>query len=153
MREGDYDATVLALAGLNRIGRSAELSEIFAPEVMIPAPGQGALAVELRSQDQELLAVLGAIDNATDRLVTTAERAVLRGLGASCATPIGAFARFDRGELSLTTELAVEATGEAIRVSKSIQCTPHDLDEAENLGLQAAAEMLKSEIADRAALK
>jgi hydroxymethylbilane synthase len=153
VREGAYDATILALAGLNRIGRAAEASEIFSPEVMIPAPGQGALAIELRTQDKELAAVLGAINNASDLLVTTAERAVLRGLGASCATPIGASARFEKGELILIAELAIESTGQAVRVSRSIMSDVHNLEQAEELGLSVAAEMLKSEIADQAALK
>lgn len=151
--EGTVDATVLALAGLNRIGRSDVANEIFPTDTMIPAPGQGALAIETRANDEQLATVLSVIDSAVDRLSTTAERAVLRGLGASCATAIGASATFDGALLSLVAELAVEESGESCRVTRTVKCEPHALDTAERLGLALARELLASEISHKAALK
>jgi hydroxymethylbilane synthase len=153
VRSGEFDATVLAIAGLRRIGRESEAAEIFGAHQMVPAPGQGALAVELRTADVELAAVLGAIESAEDRLATTAERAVLRGLNASCATAIGAHASVADGQLQLTAELAVEATGESLRVTGSVSCDSYNLEAAEQLGQSLAVELLVSEIADRAALR
>jgi hydroxymethylbilane synthase len=153
VEQGKFDATVLALAGLSRLGKSDLATEIFPTDFMIPAPGQGALAVELRTEDLELRSVVGALMKPLDLLTTTAERAVLRGLRATCATPIGAFAEYRDGSLRLSADLGVEATGESVRFQESVNCEIQDLAAAEKLGRLMASKLLDSEVAGRSALK
>jgi hydroxymethylbilane synthase len=92
VRNGEYDAAVLAAAGLLRLGLKAEVSQWLEADVMLPAPGQGALALQCRADDTETLGLLAAIDDAQARAETTAERAFLRKLGAGCAAPVAALA-------------------------------------------------------------
>ena len=92
VREGELDAVVLAYAGLARIGRTDQVSEIFEPDNMLPAPGQGALAVECRTADTELAELLGRVDHAPTRAAVTAERSLLAALEAGCTAPVGAYA-------------------------------------------------------------
>ncbi|WP_051830128.1 MULTISPECIES: hydroxymethylbilane synthase [Streptomyces] len=93
---GELDAVVLATAGLNRLGRSAEISQHLDPEVMIPAPGQGALAIECTSADPALTAALSALDHAPTRVAVAAERALLATLEAGCSAPVAALATWGR---------------------------------------------------------
>ena len=102
--DGDLDAVVLAVAGLTRLGRAAVISEILAPELMLPAPAQGALAVECRSDDDVTCGLLASLDHRDSRLRALAERAVLAAVGASCASAIGALAQFDGGRLVLDAD-------------------------------------------------
>jgi hydroxymethylbilane synthase len=88
--DGDYDAAVLAVAGLQRLGLHDLIDEVFQPPMMLPAPGQGALGVQARAGD--LLDVLRAIDHFETRAAVTAERAFLRTLEAGCGLPVGAYA-------------------------------------------------------------
>ncbi|MFG3226429.1 hydroxymethylbilane synthase [Kitasatospora sp. NPDC048194] len=89
---GELDAVVLATAGLNRLGRSAEISQHLDPELMIPAPGQGALAIECAAADAGLIAALAALDHAPTRVAVAAERALLAALEAGCSAPVAALA-------------------------------------------------------------
>jgi hydroxymethylbilane synthase len=93
VRDGEYDATVLAAAGVRRIGLEDEVAEWLEPETLLPAPGQGALAVQCRAGDERILELLAAIDDPEARATTTAERTFLRALGAGCAAPVAAHAR------------------------------------------------------------
>lgn len=86
---GDVDALVLAVAGLSRLGRSDRVSEVLAPETAPPAPGQGALAVQVRASDSGLRRALTAIDDTATRQAVTAEREVLRLSGGGCRAPLG----------------------------------------------------------------
>lgn len=95
VRSGEVDAVVLAAAGLRRLGRMHEASEILGFDQMLPAPGQGALAVECRAPDHDVLARCAALDDTVTRVATGAERAVLRRLEAGCTAPIGALAQGD----------------------------------------------------------
>ncbi len=92
VRRGEYDAAVLAAAGIRRLGLEGAVTEWLEPETILPAPGQGALAVQCRSEDERVLALLAAIDDPGARATTMAERAFLRALGGGCATPVGAYA-------------------------------------------------------------
>ncbi len=94
VREGEYDAVVLAAAGVRRLGLDAEVSEWLPVGRMLPAPGQGALAVQCRADDP-VLSLVAAIDDPEARATTTAERVFLRELGAGCAAPVGAHAEPD----------------------------------------------------------
>jgi hydroxymethylbilane synthase len=92
VRDGELDAVVLAYAGLARIGHTDVVSEIFEPADMVPAPGQGALAVECLTDDGELVALLATIDHPATRAAVTAERSLLAALEAGCSAPVGAYA-------------------------------------------------------------
>jgi hydroxymethylbilane synthase len=98
---GETDALALACAGLDRLGLGARIAERLDPEIMPPAPGQGAIAVQVRSDDERMLAVAGTIDDPGTRLAVEAERAFLRASGGGCRAPIGALATLVDGELDL----------------------------------------------------
>ncbi|WP_406090172.1 hydroxymethylbilane synthase [Kitasatospora purpeofusca] len=99
---GELDAVVLATAGLNRLDRSAEITEHLDPELMVPAPGQGALAIECAAADTALAAALAALDHAPTRVAVAAERALLATLEAGCSAPVAALAGWShRSELRL----------------------------------------------------
>lgn len=148
--DGEFDAIVLAAAGLNRVGRSDKITEYFTKEMLLPAPAQGALAVECRSEDSELLHSLSLLDHPLTRFVTTAERAVLVGIGATCATAIGAHAEFDQDELTLTAELSAsdeDVHERAVKVQKKIGVG--DIHLAHQLGLELAQEILETPLGSR----
>jgi len=102
LRAGDYDALVMAAAGLKRLGLNPAHATPLDPVEFVPAVGQGVLAVEARQADRELLEVLRAVDDTRTRLAALAERAFLARLEAGCHTPVAAYARLDGGTLELT---------------------------------------------------
>jgi len=108
VRDGSYDATVLALAGLRRLALAVDDAEILTLAQCPPAPGQGALAVQCRRGDAALATTLARLDHAPTRRAVTAERALLRALGASCALALGAHARVAGGEIVLEAALATD---------------------------------------------
>ncbi len=101
LRRGDYDAIVLAKAGLDRLGLSGNISQILSHDVSLPAAGQGAIGIEARAGDAETLRVLTALEDAETRSAVTAERSALAGLGGGCQLPIGAWGRVENGKLFL----------------------------------------------------
>ena len=134
---GEVDAVVLAYAGLARIGRLDAVTQIFDPDEMLPAPGQGALAVECRSDRPDLADLLAAVDDPATHAATTAERTLLAALEAGCSAPVGGYAAGADG-LRLRA-VVVAADGEtALRASAS-----GPADEAEHLGRSVAAELLR----------
>ena len=146
--EGRVDAVVVARAGLLRLGRAAEATEVIDPLVMLPAPGQGALAVECRdSADERLTAAAGALDDARTRAAVSAERAVLAALEAGCAAPLGALADVVEGddgdELFLRTVVA--SPDGTICVRRSVT---GPVGAADQLGKELAAQLLEEGIAD-----
>jgi hydroxymethylbilane synthase len=106
---GDYDGAVLAMAGLERLGLAARASQVFTLDEMTPAVGQGALAVEVRTDDAEAIAFVGAIDDAVTRAAVTAERAFLARLGAGCRMPVGAHATLAGANLTLRAMIGGDA--------------------------------------------
>jgi hydroxymethylbilane synthase len=134
---GEVDAVVLAYAGLARIGRLDAVTQIFDPDEMLPAPGQGALAVECRADRPDLADLLACADDPATRAATTAERTLLAALEAGCSAPVGGYAAGADG-LRLRA-IVVAADGEtALRASAS-----GPSDEAEHLGRSVAAELLR----------
>ena len=115
---GDVDAVVLALAGLDRLGRSDAATQVLDPETMLPAPGQGALAVETRSDlasaDPALYAALVELDDPDTRVAVVAERSLLAALEAGCSAPVGAYAVLHSGQ-----EATVHLTGAVVDVDGS----------------------------------
>lgn len=109
VRDGEYDAVVVAAAGLRRLGIAFDEREALPIELCPPAPGQGALAVQIRARDDKLAARLAALDDGATRLAVTAERALLRAMGASCEIPLGAIGRYASGLVELDAALVTPA--------------------------------------------
>ncbi len=106
LEEGEYDAIILASAGLNRLGLTQRIRTILNAEVMCPAAGQGALGIEVRAGDADTREHLRFLDDAAARATATAERALLNELGGGCQVPIGAFAEMRDGQVHLTGVVA-----------------------------------------------
>jgi hydroxymethylbilane synthase len=102
---GELDAVIMAYAGLERLGVRDEAWQVFSPEELLPAPAQGALAVECR-QDSAYMGALGELDHLWTRLAVTSERSVLAGVGATCTTAVAALATWEARTLTLTAELS-----------------------------------------------
>lgn len=120
VHEGHYDAAVLATAGLKRLQLEEEASAWLPLDIMLPAPGQGALAVQCRAADHETLALLQAIDHPATRRETTTERHFLEALGGGCSAPIAAYARSQGNHrLQMEALIAAPSGGSVIRVSGS----------------------------------
>lgn len=100
--EGRFDAIVLAVAGLKRLGLRDRISEILEPDLCLPAVGQGILAVEIREDDSETASLVEPLNDPVTEACATAERRFLAAMGGSCRIPIGGLARMDRGTLHLT---------------------------------------------------
>ena len=140
VRAGEYDAVVLARAGLARIGRLDDVTEVLDPLQMLPAPGQGALGVETRADDP-LALELAVLDDAATRAAVTAERTVLATLEGGCSAPIGVLAEVaegDDGDELWIRAVAMSPDG-TIAVRMSITGTP---DDAADLGARLATDML-----------
>ena len=134
---GEVDAVVLAYAGLARIGRLDVVSQVFEPEEMMPAPGQGALAVECLASRADLARLLGEIDDAASRAATEAERSLLAMLEAGCAAPVGAYAA-GTDDLRLEAIVVAPDGGEALRATAT-----GPAQQASQIGRDAAAELLR----------
>ncbi len=141
VRSGEYDAVVLARAGLARIGRLDDATEVLDPLQMLPAPGQGALAVECRADDADLVRDLARLDDPATRAAVTAERAVLATLEGGCSAPIGALAEVaegDDGDELWVRAVAMSPDG-TLSVRMSATGTP---EHAADLGARLATDML-----------
>jgi hydroxymethylbilane synthase len=106
LASGDYDAIILAAAGLNRLGKKEFIRQVIPIETMCPAAGQGALAIEIRAGDAAIAQHIRFLDNNSARTSTTCERALLEKLGGGCQVPIGAFAEMRAGRLHLEAVVA-----------------------------------------------
>ena len=135
----EYDAVVLAAAGIERLGRANEITEYLALEKFFPDPGQGALAVEIRADDPGLMQLLSQLNHAPTRAAVMAERAFLRALGGGCRMPIGAFAEMRGADLHLS---AIIASDDGARVTRGE--THGDPGHAEALGAELAARLNES---------
>lgn len=132
---GDFDATVLALAGLRRLGQESRANHIFGFEEMLPAPAQGALAVECRTADTATRQALSAIDDPQLRQVVTAERTFLAAIDGGCAFPAAAYAEHFGSTLKLNALIASEG-----RIIRSKMAGPAET--AGGLGKQLAEELM-----------
>ncbi len=146
--DGELDGVVLAYAGLARIGYAHTATQVFEPDEMLPAPGQGALAVECRDADAELAALLEAVTDQASLAAVTAERSLLEALEAGCSAPVGAYAagtrqlRMQAAVMSTDGSRVLRAHGDAPPTSSS------PLIDAWQLGRDLAAELLRSGASD-----
>jgi hydroxymethylbilane synthase len=138
---GDYDGVLLARAGLLRLGRADEATEVIDPLQMLPAPGQGALACECRADDDATIHLLSGLDDSDTRAAVTAERSLLATLEAGCSAPVGALAEVAQGDDG--DELWLRAVVGSTSGSPTIRLSATGLpSEAAAVGERLAAEML-----------
>lgn len=146
VRDGELDAVVLAAAGLNRIGRGDEATDLLSVDNVLPAPGQGALAVECLASDTDLIAALAELDDPYTRAAVTAERALLAALEAGCSAPVGALADL-LADGQTVNEMRLRGVVGTLDGSTLVQLSttgpvPQSYDEAMALGRELADEML-----------
>ncbi|MFE3328665.1 hydroxymethylbilane synthase [Streptomyces sp. NPDC059176] len=146
VRNGELDAVVLAAAGLNRIGRIDDVTDFLSVDSILPAPGQGALAVECTAADAALTAALAGLDDPFTRAAVTAERSLLAALEAGCSAPVGALADLladgqDVHEMRLRGVVGTTDGSTLVQLSTTGP-VPSSQDEAVALGRELAAEML-----------
>jgi hydroxymethylbilane synthase len=134
---GEFDAIVLAKAGLDRLGLSQRITGVFSPETMLPAVGQGALGVECRADDRETRALLAKLDHAETRAAVTAERALLAELEGGCQVPLGAQGRVANHRLMLDAVVLALDGADALRRAAS-----GDPSQAEEIGRRLGRELL-----------
>jgi hydroxymethylbilane synthase len=134
---GDLDAVVLAYAGLVRIDRLDAVTQVFEADEMLPAPGQGALAVEVRADREDLVSLLARVDDPVSRAAATAERSLLAALQAGCLAPVGAYAA-GTDVVRLHAIVVAADGGTALRGS-----TEGPAAQAESLGRELAADLLR----------
>ncbi|MEV6687483.1 hydroxymethylbilane synthase [Streptomyces sp. NPDC051130] len=146
VRAGELDAVVLAAAGLNRIGRGGEATDLLSVDNVLPAPGQGALAVECLASDTALIAALAELDDPFTRAAVTAERSLLAALEAGCSAPVGALADL-LADGQIVNEMRLRGVVGTLDGSTLVQLSttgpvPQSYDEAMALGRELADEML-----------
>ncbi|MEO8299292.1 MAG: hydroxymethylbilane synthase [Burkholderiales bacterium] len=137
--DGEYDAIILATAGLLRLGLAARIRASIDPTEMLPAAGQGALGLEVRSDATALIEALAALGDAPTWLAVHAERAVSRALGGSCSMPLAAYAQWQGGTLWLQALLGHPERADVPLLRAQARATVATTAEAEALGLQVAA--------------
>ncbi len=138
LEEGEYDAIILAAAGLKRLGKTNLIKQIIPAEIMCPAAGQGALGIEIRAGDAKTRQLLTFLNDPNARAATTCERALLNSLGGGCQVPIGAFAEVRNGKLHLDSIVADPDGSKLLRDSRE-----GAVQDAEKLGNEAGAELIK----------
>lgn len=138
--EGQYDAIVLAAAGLKRLGLDSRIRQVFEPEQMLPAAGQGALGIEIRAGRTELQAALSPLAHQASWLAVAAEREVSRAMGGSCSMPLAAYASFAGEYLQLRAAWGdPERAATLVRTQSAAQVA--DLAQAAELGAEVAARL------------
>ncbi|MER6311350.1 hydroxymethylbilane synthase [Streptomyces sp. NPDC001739] len=162
VEKGELDAVVLAAAGLTRIGRIDEAAQLLSPDVVLPAPGQGALAIECAAANADLAATLAELDDPDTRAAVTAERSLLAALEAGCSAPVGALAdlsprsrlRASRGGLQADEQAFTElhlrgvvgttdgSTLVQLSTTGHVPASPDETSVPQQLGRELAAEML-----------
>ena len=143
LADGQYDAIILASAGLERLGLAAHITEAFSVEQMLPAAAQGVVGIECLAERQDLLEVLSAIEDAGSKITTSAERAVAATLGANCQSPVASYAELDDGVLTIRA-LVASADGTTV-LRESVAGEPA---RAAVLGAEVARELLARGAAD-----
>jgi hydroxymethylbilane synthase len=146
VREGELDAVVLAAAGLTRIGRIDEVTDFLSVDTVLPAPGQGALAIECTADNADLIAALGELDDPFTRVAVTAERSLLAALEAGCSAPVGALADL-LADGQIVKEMRLRGVVGTTDGSRMVQLSttgpvPESYDQAMALGRELATEML-----------
>ncbi len=146
---GEYDAIILAAAGLIRLDMHNRIRHEILPQICLPAVGQGAVGIECRNDDHELISMLSKLNHAETALRVTAERAMNAKLQGGCQVPIGSFALYKHGNDSSSSQLALTALvaqtdgSEILKVTKNIDCELNDLENSVKLGEELASQLLE----------
>ena len=146
-RSEEYDGAIVAAAGVIRMGSEGEVAQFLSTEDFVPAPGQGALAVEARWADEDTVALLSGVEDAPTRRAVTAERAFLEALGGGCQLPVGAYARADGDTMVITVFLSSIDGGTVFKAKvRGRASNPHEvaLDAYQRLIERGAGPLLKS---------
>jgi hydroxymethylbilane synthase len=138
LEQGEYDAIILAAAGLKRLGKTELIKQIIPAELMCPAAGQGALGIEIREGEAATRESLEFLNDQAARAATTCERALLNSLGGGCQVPIGAFAELREGKLHLE---AIVADPDGLRLLR--ESRDGDFDDPAGLGNEVGATLLR----------
>jgi hydroxymethylbilane synthase len=136
MHQGEFDAILLAVAGLERLGLQGEIAEVFTADRLCPAPGQGALGIETRADDETQL-ICGRLNHEATSQAVCAERAVLAGLGGGCQLPVGAYAVVENGTLTVSAVVVAPHSPVLIKASAA-----GNASDAERLGRRVADTLL-----------
>ena len=139
LESGEFDAIVLAMAGVTRLGASAKVTQVFDEDLMLPAVGQGALGIETRADDEQTSRFVAALDHEQTRACVTAERALLRELQGGCQVPLGAWGRIRKGELHLEAAVFSAAGTESVRFDEAGSPA-----EAEAIGIRLAQVLIEA---------
>lgn len=142
VREGEVDAAVLAGAGLKRMGLAQEITQVLPVDLMLPAPAQGALAIEVREDNGPIREVLARLEDAGSRMAVTAERTFLAAMEGGCQVPLGALARREGARIVLDACVCSLDGAQVLRCAAECPC-----DRPEEAGLHAA-ELLREQGAD-----
>ena len=135
--EGQYDAIVLAAAGLNRLGKQIDAKAFLPVDLCIPAIGQGTIAVECRKDDEDTIALLRTINDQDTETATVAERSFMKTIGGGCKFPLGAYATIENETVQLSVMLGNHHTQQIIRLSDKAAAS-----EAKKLGIKLAEEII-----------
>jgi hydroxymethylbilane synthase len=138
LARGDYDAIVLAKAGLERLGRADQITQLLPPDLCMPAVGQGAIGIEIRDEDGEIFAAVRQLNHPESQVAVEAERALLAGLESGCQVPIGAWCRIESGNLTMDACVFSPDGAESVRESRT-----GSSENAAELGRTVAAALLE----------
>ncbi len=136
---GQVDAAIIACAGLNRLGLSDKISAVLSPKEFLPAPAQGALAVQIRDDDNELLALVSKLDDKNTRIAVEAERCVLSSMHGGCSIPLGVYSQISNDSLTINAVISELDGGKYIERSARSQ-----IDKANKCAKELAQELLNS---------
>ncbi len=145
---GEFDAVVMATAGLKRLGLTDRIREIIPADISLPSPGQGAIGIEIRKNDKATEEVVSFLNDRETRLCTTAERAVSKALGGSCQVPLAAYATIDDGKMHLRALVGNHKTGESVSAEIVGDCNEPEKNAEEVLTIlrEKGAERLLKEV-------
>lgn len=139
LNEGQYDAILVAAAGMRRLGLPFTESQVLSPEICLPAIGQGAIAIECREDDAQARAIASSISDPATEAAVKAERAFMRRIGAGCSAPVAAYGVISGNQITLTAMIGDLKSGLMVRSRLSLAA-----DQYEQAGLRLAEEMLRS---------
>ncbi|MCA9257837.1 MAG: hydroxymethylbilane synthase [Planctomycetales bacterium] len=152
LADGQFEAIILAAAGLRRLGLGDRITHLLGPPEMLPAPGQGALGLECRCDDQATLEAIAPLNHQPTRLAVVAERQVLATLRGGCSTPVGTWGRFEAAKLHLDAIVASLDGQQVLRASLACDACSSD-DQAREIGQAVAASLLQQGAAQLVASK
>lgn len=139
VKNAEVDAAIVAFAGVNRLGLSDKISAVLDPTLFLSAPGQGALAIQVRADNAELIELVSKLDDEQTRIATSAERQILAQMHGGCSIPLGVYTQIQGPNITIDAMVSDVDSGKHIRISKSAA-----IEEAETIAKEIANELLSS---------